>query len=416
MLRHGPARAARHAPAGRLGGLALLSEGRFRALLASTGASDLATAMRVAAQSWLVLELTDSSLWVGAVAGVRAVPAVLLALVGGVVTDRVDKRALLFVSRLVLGFAAAAIGLLVAWGQIHPWHLVLLSVAGGVVIAFHGPALWALVGDLVPGRGLASANGLMALTYNVGDMAGPAVAGAVIAGAGTEVAFWAIGGGYGGAALLLIALAPQRRPASLPAASILRDLRDGLSYARRTQPLPWLCILIAVTSVFGVAVFPLIPTYARDILDVGASGYGLLAGALGAGALAGAVAISAFGNHPRKGLVIVLSGVVWDAGMIGFGFSRVFPLSLALLFVMGAAGAYWMNAAVTAFLSVAGPAMRGRVMGLYVLAAEFFPLGWLYGGALASAVGNEWALVISACGGTPVTLLAYALSPDLRRV
>ena len=402
--------------AARPGGLVVLADGRFRAFLVSQAASDLATVMRLTAQSWLVLALTDSSLWVGIVAAVSSAPAIALGLFGGVVTDRVSRRRILIASRLGLALVALATGALVASGRVEPWHLAVLSAGAGVVIAFGAPAMWTLVADMVDPRLLPSANGLVVLSYNIGEMVGPAIVGAVIARAGTETVFWLIAAGGVGAALLMFRVrTTEKTSGGASGASVLRDIRQGLAYARRTQPLPWLFALVAATNLLGVAVFALIPTYARDVLAVGPAGYGLLSGAMGAGALAGAVVISAFGNYRRKGLVILLSGVAWDACMIGFGFSRVFPLSLMLLFAMGVAGSYWMNAVVTAFQSTTTPAMRGRVMSLYVISMQMFPVGWLYGGALASVLGNEWALVVSAAGGTPIVIAAYALSPGLRR-
>jgi len=397
-------------------GLAVLSGGRFRALIVSTVSADLAAMMRLAAQSWLVLALTDSSLWVGIVAGVSGIPAVALALFGGAMADRTSKRNVVVSSRLALAMLAFATGALVASGRVEPWHLAILSAGAGAVAAFGGPALWALVADLVDPKRLASANGLVELMYNIGEMAGPAIVGVVIAQANVETAFWLVGGGYSAGALLLLRLNTRETASDARERSILRGIRDGLAYARRTQPLPWLIVLIAGNNLLGVAVFPLIPVYARDVLGVGATGYGLLSGVVGAGFLVGSIAIGLFGNYPRRGLVIVLAGAVWDACMIGFGFSRLYPLSLLLLFGMGLAGAYWVNAAVTAFQSTTIPAMRGRVMSLYVISMQMFPLGWMYGGALATAVGNEWALIVSAAGGTPLSIAAYALSPGLRKV
>jgi len=410
-----PARSTRRSAAAWLGGLAVLSDARFRAFVVGELARDLATAMRLAAQSWLVLALTDSSLWVGIVVGVGGVPAVALALFGGVFTDRVSKRRILVSSRVGMALIALATGALVASGRVEPWHLAVLSAGAGAVMAFSGPAMWALIAELVDPRRLASANGLVTLTYNIGEMAGPAIVGAVIARANTETAFWVVAAGYAAGALLMLRVRTSEGSGSVPGSSVLRDLREGLSYARRMQPLPWLFTLVGVSNLLGVAVFPLVPVYARDVLDVGAAGFGLLGGAMGAGALAGALAISLFGNFPRKGLVLVLSGVVWDSCMISFGFSRVFPLSMALLFTMGLAGSYWLNAAVTVFQSTTTPALRGRVMSLYVISMQMFPLGWLYGGAVATAVGNEWALIISAIGGSSVTVTAFILSPALRR-
>ena len=409
-------RPTRGAAVARLGGLSVLSDGRFRAFFVGELARDLAATMRLAAQSWVVLTLTDSSLWVGLVVGVGGIPAVVLGLFGGVAADRISKRRILISSRAAFVLIALATGALLASGRVEPWHLAVLSAAAGTVIAFSGPATWAFVAELVDPRRLSNANGLVSLTYNIGEMAGPAIVGAVIARTNAETAFWLVAAGYAAAALLLLRVRAPESPGGTLGAPVMRALREGLSYARQTQPLPWLIVLIAGNNLLGVAVFPLIPTYARDVLDAGPAGFGLFSGVAGAGFLVGSVAISLFGNYRRKGLVIVLAGLVWDGGMVGFGFSRLFPLSLTLLFLMAVAGSYWVNAAVTAFQSTTTPALRGRVMGLYTISMQMFPLGWLYGGALAVAVGNEWTLIISALGGTPIAIAAYALSPGLRRI
>ena len=101
--------------------------------------------------------------------------------------------------------------------------------------------------------------------------------------------------------------------------------------------------------------------------------------------------------------------------MIGFGFSRIYPLTLALLFIMGIAGMFWVNAIINLFQREAIGDMRGRVMSLYTIGMGLFPLGWAYGGALSALIGNELTLIISAIGGTPLVLLAMLLAPSLRR-
>ncbi len=140
-----------------------------------------------------------------------------------------------------------------------------------------------------------------------------------------------------------------------------------------------------------------------------------MGGVLGAGLLGSAVIVAVFGTYHRRAMVMLVTGLVWDICMVGFGFSRSYPLSLALLFTMGLSGVIWVNAALEMFQNAATEEMRGRVMALYVLSMDMFPLGWLFGGALAAWLGNEEALVISALGGTPIMLIAVVLSPALRR-
>ena len=119
---------------------------------------------------------------------------------------------------------------------------------------------------------------------------------------------------------------------------------------------------------------------------------------------------------PRRLIwIIIVASFVWDFAMIGFGFSRIYPLTLAFLFAMGIAGMVWMNAIINLFQREAIGEMRGRVMSLFTIGMGLFPLGWAFGGALSALIGNEPTLIISALGGTPLVLLAMLLAPGLRR-
>ncbi len=168
-------------------------------------------------------------------------------------------------------------------------------------------------------------------------------------------------------------------------------------------------------NLLAVAIFPLMPVYAEEVLDVGPRGFGLMGGVFGAGLLGSAAIVSVFGTHHRRSMVMLFTGLVWDLCMVGFAFSHNFPLSLGLLFLMGLSGVIWVNAALTLFQISATEEMRGRVMALYVLSMDMFLMGWLVGGALAAWLGNEEALMISALGGTPIMILGLLLSPALRR-
>ena len=169
------------------------------------------------------------------------------------------------------------------------------------------------------------------------------------------------------------------------------------------------------TTVFAVAVIPLMPVYARDVLDVGASGFGILAASMGAGFVVGSLLTSLVGNIPRKGLALIVVAPMWDVPMAVFAFSTVFPLSAALLFIMGVGGAIWINLLVTLLQTLSADHMRGRVMGLHSIANQFAPLGIMMAGALAVAVNKEFALLMGAALGTPVGVAIYLGSPALRR-
>ena len=132
----------------------------------------------------------------------------------------------------------------------------------------------------------------------------------------------------------------------------MAQLKEGLAYMVKTPPLPALMV-VTVTQLPAGVVTPLIPVYARDVLEVGAPGYGVMSGCLGAGFLVGALATSVVQDFPKKGLAMVVTAICWDIGSLAFGFSRVFPLSLGMLFTMGVAGAVHSIFLLTLFQTIA---------------------------------------------------------------
>lgn len=399
----------------RPGALDALTLPSFRRLLAAEVFGDLSGNMRLAAQSWVVLELTGSALWVGLAAGVRGAVAILFGLVGGVIADRTNRRLVVVAVMGGLTGLAMTTALLAGSGELRAWHLVAMSAATGIGIAFGLPAVYSVVAGIVPATRISNALGLTAMSSNSAEMVAPAIAGALLARTSPEVVFWVIAGGYAASMLLWVRVREPQRATAPERRSIRADLAEGIAFVRRTKPLLVVAALALQQNLMAVAVMPLVPVYAKEVLDVGAGGYGLLAGAMGAGFLTGALAVSVFGNFPRKGLTMLLMGAVWDGCAVSFGFSRSLPLSMGLLFTMAVSGSYWFNAAVTLFQTRAGDAMRGRVMSVWGITMQMFPIGWLVGGALAEAFGNQQALIISALAGTPVALAFYLLSPSFRR-
>jgi MFS family permease len=392
----------------------LQSNPPFRSLVLSHGVTDVGVMMRLAAQSWIVFELTGSQLWVGLAAGVRSIPVLLFAIFAGLLADRYARRIILIISSLWMAALAAMTAVVAMAGSPSPWLFVALAFGLGIGATMRGTAFYALLASIVPRAQLPRANGVVAFATTGGEMVGPLFAGLIIASFSASAVFWIVAAGFLAGGLLMLRVQEPKR--TVPAGGTsLAGLREGLVYARKTEPLPWLILLVMLQNLLAVAIFPLMPVYAEEVLDVGPGGFGVMGGVLGAGLLGSAAIVTVFGIHRRRSMVMLVTGLVWDGCMVGFGFSRIYPLSLTLLFFMGLSGVVWVNAALTMFQNAATEEMRGRVMALYVLSMDMFPLGWLFGGALAAWLGNEEALVISAIGGTPVMLAALLLSPALRR-
>lgn len=389
----------------------------FARLLASQALFDIGAIARTTAQSWVMYDLTGSNLWVGLVSGMRSIPILIFPIFAGAIADRFDKRKLLAFVRIGLASVSIVQAALIALDIIEPWHMLALALAAGTVVAFAMPAFWAYIADIVAPRALPRATALIMMGDNAGEMIGPVMVGWIIATAGADWAYGIIAGIY-----LLGAVFILNSPKGEYATAETEDkptyyesVKQGIAYARKSPVLPWLFIMNASVNITGVAIFPLIPEYATKILDVGAVGFGVMSAALGIGLAIGSIIIAITGLPKRVIWVIVISSFIWDFGMIGFGFSRIYPLTLALLFFMGIAGMFWVNSIINLFQREAIGEMRGRVMSLYTICVGLFPLGWTFGGTLSALIGNEATLIVSAIGGTPLILLAMWLAPGLRR-
>ena len=361
-------------------------------------------------------DLTGSNLWVGLVSGMRSIPILVLPIFAGAIADRFDKRKLLAVVRVGLAIVSIIQAILLALGIIEPWHMLALALAAGTVVSFAMPAFWAYLADLIPARSLSRATALVMMGQNAGEMAGPVIVGWIIASAGADWAYAIIAGVYlMGAVFILNAPRGRYAAESDDKPSYYESLKQGIAYARKNPVLPWLFIMNASVNITGVAMFPLMPEYATKILDVGPVGFGVMSTVLGVGLAIGSITVAIFGLPRRVMPTIIVASFIWDFGMIGFGFSRIYPLTLFMLFAMGIAAMFWMNAITNLFQREATGEMRGRVMALYSIGMGLFPLGWTFGGTLSALIGNEPTLIVSAIGGTPLVLLAMLLTPGLRR-
>jgi MFS family permease len=387
----------------------------YRYFWLSNATADLNYSLRITATSWLVLQLTSSPLWVGLVGGVSGIPAIVLALVGGAVSDRADRRTILLVTRFILNSVAFLTAYLVASGLIEAWHLIPLSLVSGAAFAFAAPSWRVMIVDLVGKERVFTANSLASLAGNAGEIAGPALAGYLIAASGVGPVFYLVAGLQFLGLALLFRMRARSQTAVRSNKSILSDIMAGLDYLRRTPPIPSILVL-TLTIIVAMAIIPMMPIYARDVLDAGAGGFGILGAAMGAGFLTGSLITSISGGFRRKGLALIISGAIWDLPMAGFAFSKIFPLSVALVFVMGIGGVIWVNLVVTLLQTLSSEEMRGRVMSLYVIAFQASPLGIMLAGALAEAVSIQFPLLLGAIISTPLGIIVYSLSPKLRQV
>lgn len=389
---------------------AALRHRNFRLFWLSQLVSLTGTWMHAVAQGWLVLELTGKPFWLGAVGAANTAPVLAFSLLGGVAADRFPKRSLLLATQTLSALLALTLGLLALGGHARVWHVLVIALLLGTANAIDLPARQSFVVEMVGRDDLLNAIALNSFTFNAARVAGPAVAGAIVATAGTAACFLVNAASFVPvvAALALmrgLRVAPPASPGSLAA-----HLREGLGYLARERRFQGLIALVAAGSFFGFPCITLLPSFARDVLRADARGYGLLMAMTGVGAVVSALALAARPRSGSGGSVVVGAGIAFGAALTLFSASRSFASAVPLLILAGAGMVAQAATANTLVQETVPDALRGRIMSIFTLVLMgAMPLGNVVIGALAEAVGTVAAVAsfgLALCAAVAAVALA----------
>ncbi|MBM3132076.1 MAG: MFS transporter [Chloroflexi bacterium] len=398
------------------GNFTALDDRRFRWFLLSSSATFAAQQMQIVVRGWLVYDMTGSALALGWVSIGAGAPLLLFSPLGGVIGDRVDKRNLLFLCQVLMLFVTLPIALLVLLDAIDLWHLVVVSVAQGFILAFDLPSRSAIVPQLVETRHVMNAVGLSSSASNLNRVIAPAMGGALVGIMGIDGVYFLMSGCFVASTALLFRIPSLETPPRHQKRTLTGDITEGLGVVRRSPVLRWLLIAATVPIAFGMPYMMLMPIFARDVLDVGASGLGYLMGMTGIGALLGSMVVASLGNSGRKGLILIGAVGVFGLSLMLFASSQQFWLCLVFLFGVGAANSIHFALTNTLLLVNTEDKFQGRVMGLYVITIGLLPIAVLPASAIAEAVGVQTVVL---GGGSILALFAVVLfffRPSLRRL
>jgi MFS family permease len=360
-----------------------------------------------------VYSLTHSSLDVGLVSLAQVLPLIAGALLGGALADAVDRRVVLLGAQLVTALCAAGLAVNADVGPAL-WPLfVLPAAAAGCAVAGES-ALSAFLPNLARRSETASVNAMFQALLQVGQVAGPALAGLLLAGAGVRFVYWMDATSLVAAMLLTSLVAPQP-PAGTSHSPGLRSIAAGLRHLRGRPVIQGAYLIDVNAMVFGMpsAVFPAL---ASTVFAGGARTLGLLYAAPGAGALLGAVATGWVSHVRRQGRAVIVAVIVWGAAITCFGLAHWLPLALALLAVAG-----WADVISAVFrgtiIQLAVPdALRGRLMGMQMAVVTGGPrIGDAESGAVANAFGATTSVVSGGLACIAGALLLARLLPAFRR-
>lgn len=384
--------------------------------------ASMATWMDQVARGWLLYELTNSTLQLGLVRGVQAIPILLLSPLAGSTADRYSRKSQVLVAQIVDGFLYALVAVLIFAGKIEPWHVYVTAFGMSVVQAFQQPSRAAMIGDAVPVKHLTNAIGLNSIIFNVSRSTGPAVAGFLIALVGTGGAYSAQAICYFLATIWTVRL---RLPESTPAAahdrhgheiSFRQSIVDGWKFSWQNQAVRASLLIVTLSSIFIIPFMTLLPVFARDVLHVGATGQGLLLSAMGIGALFSSVLVASFGDRVPRVNIMLIGVTLYGIIITAFALSPSFKLSVLLMGLVGVVHISSHALAQTVIQTYSPKEFRGRTMALYHMTHVILLAGGILIGALASWIGAQWATASLSLAGTVSMVGLYFALPEARKI
>jgi MFS family permease len=399
--------------------LRALRSRNYRLFFAGQGISLIGTWMTQVATIWLVYSLTKSALFLGVVGFSSQIPTFLVAPFAGVLVDRWNRHQILIITQVLSMIQTLMLAALSFTGVIHIWHIIVLSIFQGFVIAFDSPARQAFVTEIVENKeDLGNAIALNSSIFNGARLVGPAMAGLVIASLGTSLCFLIDGISY--IAVIAGLLAMKLKPRNIvyqATESTWKRIKEGFDYAFGFPPIRAILLLLALFSFMGMPYTVLVPIFATNILKGGADTLGFLMAASGVGALIGSIYLSSRQTVVGLGKVVAFSPAILGVGIICFSLSRVLWLSMLMMLVVGLGSILQIVASNTILQTIVDDDKRGRLMSLYITA--FFgtvPFGNLVAGSLANKIGAPLTLIIGGSFCILGSLYFTRQLPELRRL
>jgi MFS family permease len=390
----------------------------FRLLWSGMCVSLMGDGIFLVAMAWQVYALSNAPTALALVGIAMTVPTIMFLLLGGVVSDRLDRRRVMLAADVTRGIAVGLIAVLSLTGALELWHVVALVAVYGAGAAFFGPAFDAIVPDVLPASELAQANSLDQFVRPVAlRLAGPALGGLLIdaVGIGAAFAFDAASFAFSAVALLAMATRAPRRAAE--PASVGADIRSGFAYVRRHV---WLWATFASAAVayllFMGPAEVLLPYLVKNEMGGSASDLGLVFAAGGIGSVGCAVVVGQRGLPKRDITFMYLAWTAATVAVAGYGLATaVWQLMLASLCfnALETAGTIvW----ATAKQRHVPAALLGRVSSLdWLISIGLLPVSFALTGPVSGAIGAQATLVAAGVIGGVVTFAALLL-PGMRAV
>ncbi len=369
--------------------------------------------MQMLARGYLVYEITGSASLLGIVAAGSAFPMLTLALFGGAIADRVERKKLIQIGQLIVGVLVLLVGVSIAMDWIQWYHLLAASVIQGAVWALTMPARQALIPQIVGPEKITNAMALNSAGMSAMTLAAPAVAGGLYALAGPETVYFVI------TALSLAAMgltsliktpeqsgATRKRP-------LMNEIGEGLSYIRGNSLVLILLVVGLATTLLSAPFMSLLPIFVVDVYDRGPESMGLLVAIMGAGALVGSLAVAAMGAW-RRGLLLMVGAFSTGIALALVAAIPYYTAATVIMLLMGLGDAGRRTINMGLIMEVSDNRYRGRVMSVFMMNFGLMPLSVLPAGLAADVIGERAVMGVLGIGLIAVAACVLATQKRLR--
>lgn len=380
----------------------------------------LTQSMQILVRSLLVFRISGSAASIGIVALAMALPALMFSLLGGAIADRVPKKYLLTIGRASLAVVALSNGLLITGGYLGPqhpgswWILAVSAFLQGTAMGFTQPALMSIIPELVSEKRVMNALALSTVGQNLLSLAGPALAGFMIDSYGFATLFYLMTGLYLMDTVWTLFL-PKTHINSTRKGNPITDIIDAFRYVRQETFFLLLVLFMLSHVIAGLPYQQMMPVFTTDVLHVSASKLGILTSFAALGSLSGAFIFASMPNK-RRGLLLILSGIVMGMGIILLSLSHVWYIALIFMPICGLGPTMAGTMNTTIIQAYAKPEYRGRMQGFSSTVTSLGSLGTFLAGVLSDTIGVQWSLRSMALFLLLITFIYLVFAGKVRKL
>ena len=358
--------------------------------------------MQMLARGYLVYDITGSASLLGIVAAGSAFPMLALALFGGAIADRVEKKKLIQIGQLIVGALVLLVGVSIAVDWIQWYHLLAASVIQGAVWALTMPARQALIPQIVGPEKITNAMALNSAGMSAMTLVAPAIAGGLYALAGPENVYFVIAGMSLVAMGLTTPIKTPEHNSTTRKSPLLNEIGEGLTYIRGNSLVLVLLLVGLATTLMHAPFMSLLPVFVVDVYHRGPDSMGLLVAVMGAGALVGSLAVAAMGPW-RRGILLIVGAFSTGIALTLVAAIPLYAAAAVIMLLMGLGDAGRRTINMGLMMEVSDDRYRGRVMSVFMMNFGLMPLGVLPAGLATDIIGERAVMAVLG-----VALIAFA--------